>query len=376
MAGPEDVMNSHAASLIDDPAVYRRVFLDSTDAIVITDTGGRILAANRAWCELYGYSLDEVRGRTTAIIKSPHTTDEMYKYMWSQISDSSKGFWKGEIVNRTRGGEEVVVLLTITPIRAADGALAGYMGIGIDMTERRRLDEMRELYAVIVQHDLRAPLSSILALLGTLLDGYLGPIGEKQRAILERVQRAGGRMQEMIATSLDFGKLKHGVLRLEMADVDLFAVARDSCATLAEPAGQREVTIQMCAGDRQATAGDRLVVRTDPIHLQRCTDNLLKNAIEASPRAGVVTVTVTCREEERTARIRFHNGGPPIPPDVRATLFHPYSTFGKRGGTGLGVTGVKMAVEAMGGTVSYETGDHGTSFEIVLPLAGPAEKNE
>jgi signal transduction histidine kinase len=84
-------------------------------------------------------------------------------------------------------------------------------------------------------------------------------------------------------------------------------------------------------------------------------------------------VSIVERGDE--ARIRVHNEGAPIPPDVRATLFHPFSTYGKRGGTGLGIYGVKMAVEAMGGRVDCETGAKGTVFEIVFPTR-PSSRGE
>jgi PAS domain S-box-containing protein len=357
-------MENPRATLATDPEIYRQSFEDSTDAIVITDREGRISLANQAWLNLYGYTMDEIAGKTTRIIKSEHATPEMYKYMWSQISDPGKGTWKGEIVNRKKGGEEVPVLLTITPIRR-DGAIIGYMGIGIDITERKRLDEMKDLYDMVVRHDLKAPLGSMIALLQTLRDGYAGALEPRQRDFIERVLRSGNRMEEIIATSLDLEKLARGTLRLDLADVNLFDVARSSFDTLTDLVARKGVGLSLLAGDRPATPEDRLILQLDPVHIQRSSDNLIKNAIEAAPRETLVTVTIVERGGE--ARFRVHNGGPPIPPDVRATLFHPFTTYGKRGGTGLGIYGVKMAVEAMGGRVDYETGESGTTFGLVFP---------
>jgi PAS domain S-box-containing protein len=348
----------------DRPELYRQVFYDSTDAIVLTDLEGRIVTANPAWLTLYGYAIEEVRGQTTRLIKSAHTTTEVYAYMWSRISDPDQGFWKGEIVNRKRSGEEVPVLLTITPIRH-EAAIIGYMGLAIDVTERHRLDEMRDLYQLVVRHDLKAPLGSIMALLETLAEGYVGSLTSSQQDLLGRARRAAGRMQEIIATSLDLEKLKRGTLRMDATDTNLFDIVRGSIETLAELADRKEVRIQILADGRVAGAEDRLIFRVDPVHLQRCVDNLIKNAIEASPPGLAVTVELVASDEG--VRIRVHNGGDPIPPDVRATLFHPFSTFGKRGGTGLGIYGVKMAIDAMGGRVDYETGAQGTTFTIELP---------
>lgn len=351
-------------SLADEPEVYRQSFRDSTDAMVITDREGRIVTVNRAWLDLYGYALEEVVGQTTRLIKSPHTTPEMYRHMWSQIADPSTGHWKGEIVNCKKSGEEVPVLLTITPIRK-DGEIAGYMGIGIDMSERQQIEEMKSMYDLVVRHDLKAPLGSMIALLQTLQDGYAGTLEPLQLDLVARGLRSGRRMEEIIATSLDMEKLRRGTLRLDIEDVDCFEVVRASIDTLSELAEGRKVSVSLFAGDRPAEPPDRLILRLDPIHLQRCTDNLLKNALEASGRGDSVRVSVDGRAGE--ARISIHNGGEAIPPDVQATIFHPFSTYGKRGGTGLGVYGVKMAAEAMGGRVEYETGAAGTTFVLIFP---------
>ncbi|MBM3286603.1 MAG: PAS domain S-box protein [Candidatus Eisenbacteria bacterium] len=357
--------------LSEDPSIYRRSFHDSTDAIVITDLAGKIAIANQAWLSLYGYALEEVIGNSTSLVKSEQTTREMYDYMWSQISDPAKGFWRGEIVNRKRDGTEVAVLLTITPIRR-EGGIVGYMGLGIDVTERKEAEALRETYGMIVRHDLKAPLGSLLALLDAMLDGFTGPITEKQEEVLSRAKRSAQRMHEIIATSLDMGKLKRGILRLDIEDVDLFAAARASIETLEQLAARREARVRLCAGTRDATPEDTLVLCLDPVHLQRCVDNLLKNAIEASPEGGDVRVLI--EKTANTASIRFENAGSPIPPDIRATLFHPFSAYGKRGGTGLGVYGVKMTVEAMGGSIRYESNESGTVFEIAFPIAVNPER--
>ena len=343
------------SALAQDPEVFRQSFLDSNDAIVITDADGRILLANPAWVKLYGYSLAEARGRTTRLIKGDHTPREMYDYMWSQIKDPAKGYWKGEVINKTRDGREVALLLTITPIRR-DGEIAGYMGLGIDMTERRRLDEMHELHDAIVRHDLKAPLATLTTLLDTLGGGYVGKLSDEQRTLIERMGGQADRMLEMIRSSLDVEKVKRGQLQLNLEDVDLAKLVRASFDTLAAQAERKRVRLEL------REEGVLPALQLDPVHLQRCTDNLIKNAIEASPRDDEITVTL--RAEGATARVEVHNGGDPIPPDIRPYLFHAFSTYGKRGGTGLGVYGVKLLTDAMGGSVSYETGENGTTFTL------------
>lgn len=351
------------------PEVYRRAFEDSTDAILVTDVAGRIRAANPAWLGLHGFTFDEVRGRTTAVVKGPHTSREVYEEMWRAILDPARGSWRGELVNRAKDGSELPLLLTITPIRR-DGRIEGFLGIALDLRERKAAEEWRRLHDLVVWHDLKSPLGVMLNVLDLVLGGAAGAPNERQRELLERALRQGQRMQELIATSLDLEKLRARRVAVDLEPVDLVAAVRASIEDHAAGARSRNVATVLRLGDRVAGPGDRLSWDLDPLHLRRCTDNLVKNAIEASPAGGEVRAIVA--GVEGGARIRVENGGPPLPAEVRATLFHPFGTYGKRGGTGLGLYGVKLLVEAMGGSVRYESGDAGTAFELAFPAVADA----
>jgi signal transduction histidine kinase len=93
-------------------------------------------------------------------------------------------------------------------------------------------------------------------------------------------------------------------------------------------------------------------------------DNLVKNAVEASPRGAEVEVRLGA-VDGGGARLSVRKPGrKPIPPEVQATLFHPFGTYGKRGGTGLGLYGVKLLVEAMAGRWSTPPDETGTEFAL------------
>jgi PAS domain S-box-containing protein len=351
-------------SIVDEPAAYRQFFLASNDAIVLTDTNGRIVSANPAWLALYGYSLEEVVGKTTRIIRSQHSENGLFERMWAAIGDPAIGFWRGEIINRKKSGEEVPVLLSIQPVRQS-GRIIGYMGVAIDVSEGKRAEEMRELYDALVRHDLKAPAAVAMTVLSALLDGQMGPLNPKQRDLLERARRKVQQMLDTVATYLDLQKLRRAALELHVDDVNLFEVVRASFDTFAETADDRNIAMDLRAENIPAGAEERLVVRLDPLQMQRCSDNLVKNAVEGAERGGKVCVTIA--RSAASATMSVHNTGTPIAPDMQNTIFHPFSTYGKRGGTGLGAYGVRLLTEAMGGTVRFETGPNGTTFVLEFP---------
>src|SRR4030043_1635887 len=110
-------MDRETLLLKEELELYRKSFCDSTDTIIITDLQGRIVVANKAWLDLYGYELDEINGKTTNIIRSDKNKDDLYRDIWAQINDPGKGYWNGEIINRKKNGKEIPVYLTITPIK-------------------------------------------------------------------------------------------------------------------------------------------------------------------------------------------------------------------------------------------------------------------
>lgn len=113
-------------------------FQHSTDAILITDLEGKLIEVNQAFTDLFGWERHEVLGKTTSFLRAPQTSDEVYAAMWRSITQT--GSWKGEIVNRRKDGSEVPVLLSITPLYE-NGEMIGYMGVEIDITDKKRAEE-------------------------------------------------------------------------------------------------------------------------------------------------------------------------------------------------------------------------------------------
>nr|MBL8411545.1 EAL domain-containing protein [Dechloromonas sp.] len=115
------------------------VFTGISDGICITDADNRILLANAAFTRITGYPLDEVRGRTPALLKSGAHTPIFYKAMWESIGRHDS--WQGEITNRRKDGELVTEWLNISAVRDTQGQLINYVGIFSDLSERKAADD-------------------------------------------------------------------------------------------------------------------------------------------------------------------------------------------------------------------------------------------
>lgn len=220
--------------------------------------------------------------------------------------------------------------------------------------------------ASMLAHDLRNPLAAIQIHAGLLLQGEWDDGGQERsvRLILEQV----GRMRRRIE--------------------DLLLVARQDSIP-AEPARSYPVPalircLEESFRDRCRAQGIQLVcepsyrgaclVRSGQIY--RVLENLLQNAIEAQPEGGVILIE-TLAGEGGTVEIRVADSGPGVPPEIAGSLFQPFATYGKAGGTGLGLAVVKKIVEEHGGRVWQ--GEHrlgGACFHLTLPEATQEQTDE
>ncbi|HXI10805.1 MAG TPA: PAS domain-containing protein, partial [Thermodesulfobacteriota bacterium] len=131
---------------------FQRVFRFSNDAVAVTDKEGSIMDVNHAFLDLYGYTREEVIGQNPRILKSGHSTKEMYEAMWKDILDPEKNFWKGELINKRKDETEVPVLLSINAIKGPDGEIKSFLGIAFDMSEKKESERTNKMYIDHIVH--------------------------------------------------------------------------------------------------------------------------------------------------------------------------------------------------------------------------------
>jgi signal transduction histidine kinase len=216
--------------------------------------------------------------------------------------------------------------------------------------------------ATTISHDLRHPLTAILAYAEFLAEGHLD---EAQRADLyEEIRRAVNRMTDQLGAVLEFSK---ATPVYKPVHCNLEEIIRRAVQTVrARPEFRNIVFVSSQQGSSEGWF--------DPSKLERVFHNLLLNACEAVPRDNG-RIEISTRRKPEGLEIRVSDNGPGIPGPVRDTLFHPFVSYGKETGTGLGLAVVQKIVQEHGGEVMVEsTGEQGTVFRIHLPVVAASEK--
>jgi PAS domain S-box-containing protein len=272
-----------------------------------------------------------------------------------------------------------------------DGVACRALGVNIDVTQRKRTEEERELFLAREQaarmqaeeanrlkdeflatlsHELRTPLTAILGWAHMLKAGGLDEA--TARHAVETVERNAHAQRQLVEDVLDVSRIVTGQLRIEQTAVNLLDVVRAALDSVRPAADAKRIELQ-CSFDPRAGQ-----VAGDPTSLQQIVWNLLSNAVKFTSAGGVVRIGVE-RLLAQT-RITVSDTGQGIAPDFLPYVFDRFrqadgSTTRQHGGLGLGLAIVRHLVEAHGGSVhAYSAGtDAGATFTVDLPpLPGAA----
>jgi len=238
-----------------------------------------------------------------------------------------------------------------------------------DITERKRIDSLKQDFIDMISHDLRSPLTSMFGSMSLITSGAAG---EVSREILEEAARAARNIEVLINfvnDLLDFQKLESGRIQLESHDADLNQTIEEAAQMLADFADSRHVTLSLPEG--------RWIVYCDRQKIVQTLVNLLSNAIKFSPAGSTVSIEAIDDNQE-FFEINVIDSGPGVPIEYRERIFEAFEqvpTLSRRaGGTGLGLAICKLIVTAHGGSLGVSDGrqtddgeSKGSRFWLRLP---------
>ncbi|MFO8074442.1 MAG: PAS domain S-box protein [Polyangia bacterium] len=372
---------------------YRELFESSRDGIVFVDVGGRFIDANLAYCEMLGYSLEELRDKVDFYDITPRRWHQWEREeIWNRclLQDGYSGVYEKEYIRKD--GTVFPVELQSYAVFDEAGEPRYLWGIARDITERKhaerehaqleeQLRQSQRMEAVGrlaggVAHDFNNLLTAILSY-SELLDLEL-PEGSASKGVLGQVRRAGERAADLTRQLLAFSRRQ----QLEPRLLDLNEVVRKADIMLRRLIGE-DIELVSSLED------DLWRVLADPGRLEQVIVNLAVNARDAMPRGGrleIETSNVVVDEEQAAgiegvsagayALLAVRDDGCGMDEQTCARVFEPFFTTKEQSkGTGLGLSTVYGIVGQSGGGVrcASEPG-RGATFEVYLPRAAAEPK--
>ena len=348
----------------------RQIIETANAPILGVDVKGLVNEWNQKVAEITGYSKEEVLSHNLV----EDFIGDAYKASLKEVLDKAlkgQNTANFEFPLSTRNGQNVIIMLNATARRDASGNIVGVFGMAQDITERKKIEQMKSDFVSLASHELRTPLTSIGGYVDLILDGDVGEISKEQREFLEIISQNTQRLEALINEVLDIEKIESGRVKIRQETVNLNEIVEDCINTfkvMAEGKGLKlEKEIKVAQID----------VLGDSDRLSQVFSNLLSNAIKYT-REGRVKVTAQTRGS--FASVTVEDTGVGMSQDELGSVFTRFfrsdnSYVRKITGTGLGLSIAKATIERHNGDIKVESKlGAGSKFEVILPLLKEAKK--
>ncbi|HEX2324551.1 MAG TPA: ATP-binding protein [Chloroflexota bacterium] len=233
-------------------------------------------------------------------------------------------------------------------------------------SQLRQLNQLKDEYLFSVAHEVRTPLSSLVASVEILAGDYQHMAAAEREATIRRIERGAVRLQTLVENVLDAGSIRAGRFSIHPRPADLGLVLDSAAATLQPLLEEKRQRLET------AVPPTLPAVLADERRITQVFANLLSNASKFGPEGDCIVVSAAARAED--VLVKVSDSGPGIPLPEQGELFERYfrssSSARSSPGTGLGLAISKAIVEAHGGTVGLESDPRqGTTIWFTLPLA-------
>lgn len=329
---------------------------------------GRYLECNPELCRMTGYTEAELVAKNYWDLTPVQYQAQEYQQLESLHVSGRYGPYEKEY--RHRDGHLIPVLLNGVLIEGLDGEPKIWSFIQ-DITERKRIEQMKNEFVSTVSHELRTPLTSISGSLGLVTSGVLGEIPDKVQGMLGIAHKNAKRLTLLINDLLDMEKIFAGKMEFDIQEQSLLSILEASLESNKAYADSYNIALAL-----QVEAGD-LHARVDAQRLQQVLTNFISNAVKFSPSEGQVEIRLSQQDDQALIAVVDH--GPGVSEDFRTRIFQKFaqadsSDSRKRGGTGLGLSISKAFVERMQGRIGFESvAGEGATFYATFPLVNSAK---
>ncbi len=345
--------------------------------IMITANNGTIQYVNPKFCEMSGYSLEEVIGKNPSIVKSGYHDAPFYADLWNTIKSGKN--WYGDLRNRRKDGTLYWESMIISPLVDPNGNVMNFIAVREDVTGKKQMiedlknakekaeesDRLKTAFLQNISHEIRTPLNGILGFSELLIQDWTTP--EDRVEYNDAIQHSGKRLMEIVSNILDISIIEAGqvVLAPEKFNVNNFII--ELYNFYQGQASRRNLNMRYEFGLPNAFAD----ITADTTRLYQVMNNLLNNALKFT-NSGEIVFGYKVDKESLVFFVKDTGIG--ISDEHLSRIFDRFyqveqSSTRNYEGAGLGLAISEGLVLAMGGKIWMESEkDKGTTFYFTMPV--------
>ena len=336
------------------------------NGMLITDGDGKIVTANIEIEKQFGYRIEELIGQPIELLvpqrlRQQHCQSRM---AFNRAPTMRSIGTRLNLVALHKNGTEFPVEIFLNPIKLSDVQLV--LSMIVDVTERRRLDHMKDEFVATVSHELRTPLTSIAGALGLMAGDAAGKLPVIASRLVSIAYASSQRLVRLLNDILDIEKMELGNVAFDFKRIGVWPLIEQTIEENRAFAEGYDVRLRL---DSASAAAD---VCADSSRLAQVVTNLLSNAIKFSSPGEEVVVAIETRGDIVRISVRDHGNG--IPEEFKQRIFQKFAQADatnarQKSGSGLGLSIVKQIVDRLDGAVGFEDAPGGgTIFYVDLPV--------
>ena len=354
--------------------------LDEHSIITVADQFGNIEFVNDRYCEISGYSREELIGQSYTSVQSDMHDPSYFQKMRDTINAGHS--WHGEVCNRARDGSLFWVDATVVPLPATQTNKPRFVNMLYDITERKRTEtelltareqaesanRAKSSFLANMSHEIRTPLNGVIGVVGALSRTDLT---HNQREMVDLIQSSGETLELLLSDILDVSKIEAGKFTLQPEPFDLRKTIEATAQVMGIRAEEKGLGFHVKFGP-----GTEGLFEGDGVRVKQIVSNLASNAVKFT-QTGQIDINITATDKANGScevMISVKDTGIGFDEQTKKRLFGRFvqadaSITKNFGGSGLGLSICRTLTDMMGGQflVTSEAGI-GSLFSVILPL--------
>lgn len=350
----------------------------SPTSIIITDVNGTIEYVNPRFCEVTGYSEEEVIGKKSRIQRSGKMSAEIYQDLWKTITSGK--IWRNELLNKKKDGSLFWESVILTSIKNDKGVIINYIAIKEDISARKQMeaelisakekaeesDRLKSAFLANMSHEIRTPLNSIIGFSELLSDPDFDQ--DQKDEFIHTIIDNGNNLLVIISDIMDFSMLESGQMKIRKDVISTRKLLNDLINDFSKKATLKGIEIRIDHSFNNPDIG----FESDSYRIRQIFNNLIGNALKFT-HEGYIEIGYKIQD----GIIEFHikDTGIGIAPENHQAIFERFRQVDtartrKYGGNGLGLAITKNLVRLLGGNIWVESEpDKFSDFFFTIPIS-------